>query len=247
MTITGILKNAKDDHIPYLKSKSKSLSASVSFKSTTIRGYDRIIGDNPSCSGGCPISIGWNYSDEVTFALDEFESFRPRIRRHKMQMQIPPSARTRILQDWDYSLSSIIRAAREVQKEKKLREQTTLALLRREMFLNTLRGIFLWPTNLCGSKKRNQIIHYDPRPSIPPKQISRNVGCDLETRSSDSSSNLSMSAHDDDDDLSFTKKGESSNDTSNNTLFAIDDDIDDDDYYPTDGLSTTHHRHIFLE
>ena len=66
-------------------------------------------------------------------------------------MRIPSSARTQLLQNWDYTLSSIIKATREVNKDRHLRQQTTASVFRREMMIQALRGIFLFPMVLCGS------------------------------------------------------------------------------------------------
>lgn len=50
------------------------LSRSVSFADVNIREYERILGDNPSCTSGPPISLGWGYSPEpIKLSVDDFE------------------------------------------------------------------------------------------------------------------------------------------------------------------------------
>jgi hypothetical protein len=59
MTRKGILKNSTEGYGNGVSQEhefpSKKKSSSVSFKNITVRGYDRTIGDNPSCTSGCPI------------------------------------------------------------------------------------------------------------------------------------------------------------------------------------------------
>lgn len=50
----GILRNVDEGCSERTVSTGTSTS-SVSFHNITVRGYDRTIGDNPSCSSGCPI------------------------------------------------------------------------------------------------------------------------------------------------------------------------------------------------
>jgi hypothetical protein len=45
----------------------------VSFKNVSIRKYQRVLGDNPACSCGPSLSLGWEYTPEETFTVDEWE------------------------------------------------------------------------------------------------------------------------------------------------------------------------------
>lgn len=49
---------------------------SVKFDKIIIREYAMTVGDNPSCSGGAPISLGWEYNaDHTEVSVDEYEHF----------------------------------------------------------------------------------------------------------------------------------------------------------------------------
>ena len=64
---------------PYHSSKSDhSPGKTVAFARVEIRYYERILGDNPSCTAGPPMSIGWRYdpSQTVVFGVDEYEMAR---------------------------------------------------------------------------------------------------------------------------------------------------------------------------
>eukprot|EP00592_Proboscia_alata_P017010 CAMPEP_0194396954 /NCGR_PEP_ID=MMETSP0174-20130528/125275_1 /TAXON_ID=216777 /ORGANISM="Proboscia alata, Strain PI-D3" /LENGTH=340 /DNA_ID=CAMNT_0039193077 /DNA_START=387 /DNA_END=1410 /DNA_ORIENTATION=+ len=48
----------------------------VDFDTCHIREYERELGDNPSCSSGAPVSLGWNFVEIGVFPFDEFEKSR---------------------------------------------------------------------------------------------------------------------------------------------------------------------------
>jgi len=47
---------------------------SVSFSDCNIRTYPQVLGDHPCCSEGCPIQLGWSYTNETSIKVDEYES-----------------------------------------------------------------------------------------------------------------------------------------------------------------------------
>ena len=56
--------------------KSPSHQRVVSFDKVEIQYHDIILGDNPDCVDGPPISIDWGYFDKVTLSVDRFEYTR---------------------------------------------------------------------------------------------------------------------------------------------------------------------------
>lgn len=58
--------------------KSRVMNSKVKFANILIREYDIVIGDHPCCTLGCPLSLGWDYSDsKAVVTIDEYEANRP--------------------------------------------------------------------------------------------------------------------------------------------------------------------------
>mmetsp|Transcript_21735 Transcript_21735/g.51003 ORF Transcript_21735/g.51003 Transcript_21735/m.51003 type:complete len:263 (+) Transcript_21735:311-1099(+) len=96
----------------------------MKFKNIEIREYERTIGDNPSCSSGPPISIGWKYVPAKVLPLDVYEKSRPP-RRSNIEMILPRDLRQRMLRkEWDVTQSQIASAVRANIKAKNQRRTT---------------------------------------------------------------------------------------------------------------------------
>jgi len=96
----------------------------VIFDEIRIREYERSLGDNPSCSSGPPISLGWKYQERKAVPLDKFESLRAP-RRSQIQMLIPRDKRQEMLvKEWNSPPHLCARAVRENMKTKSQRRRT---------------------------------------------------------------------------------------------------------------------------
>lgn len=97
----------------------------VQFSTIEIRAYERILGDNPSCSTGPSVSIGWNYDKDKTtmHLIDEYEYRRTR-RRDMSEMTLSREERFQLLVSLGYSRKEISTAVRLNMKLKKKRRQT---------------------------------------------------------------------------------------------------------------------------
>jgi hypothetical protein len=102
-----------------------SSSSKVVFESVHIRFYERVVGDNPSCSAGAPISLGWNYGQEKTVPLDAFEEKRGTSRRHDMDLVLDRRDRKVLLmQEWEVPYNEFVDSIRQVMKIKRQRRTT---------------------------------------------------------------------------------------------------------------------------
>ncbi len=105
---------------------SSSLRKSVRFENVEIREYDVVLGDNPSCSNGPPISLGWGYDgdQQVHLPLDTFEQYRDGKRRALHEMKVPGYMRHVILREWNVPNREIMKAQIECEIIQKQRFQT---------------------------------------------------------------------------------------------------------------------------
>jgi hypothetical protein len=95
----------------------------VRFGHVSIRQYPVIVGDNPAVSGGPPLSIGWEYDDEVTLDVVEYEEQRPP-RRKGREMLVPTDVRTDRLREAGYSRAEIVALTKPVNLARSQRRRT---------------------------------------------------------------------------------------------------------------------------
>lgn len=87
------------------------------------------MGDNPSCSRGPPLAIGWNYdpSNVVNLSVDTFESQPSRRdgrQTNKYELLMDRYEREQTLLDLGYTKSEIAVATRQTLEDKRRRRQT---------------------------------------------------------------------------------------------------------------------------
>lgn len=102
-------------------------SRSVVFDLVIIRQYERTVGDNPSCSSGCPISLGWQYLTAEVYPIDHYELTKPK-RRTKKELYLPSGVRNDLLiQEWNCSPEDIRNARREATYIQYCREKSAFS------------------------------------------------------------------------------------------------------------------------
>eukprot|EP00588_Corethron_pennatum_P008380 CAMPEP_0194291066 /NCGR_PEP_ID=MMETSP0169-20130528/42651_1 /TAXON_ID=218684 /ORGANISM="Corethron pennatum, Strain L29A3" /LENGTH=374 /DNA_ID=CAMNT_0039038837 /DNA_START=16 /DNA_END=1140 /DNA_ORIENTATION=- len=96
---------------------------SVSFHTLEIREYERALGDNPSCSRGPSMTIGWRYSEPCLQSVDDYEEKRlPR--RETFQMVLPQPVREEMLLNSGHTRSQIMTAVKGNNITKGQRQKT---------------------------------------------------------------------------------------------------------------------------
>lgn len=123
------------------KSSTKSKSYTrfvVRFNSVEIREYNITVGDNPSCSCGPPISLGWYYhpNEQKELSLDLYEKYRDGKRRAYHQMKIPAAVRHETLKKWHISAREIMNAQTQCAQIKKNRIETIRQVERKDKIEN---------------------------------------------------------------------------------------------------------------
>lgn len=120
-----------------LKSSSKRLSErrlhdsrSVSFSNLCIREYSITLGDNPSCSYGVPISLGWDFNEhKESLSLDMYESTKKKERRNRRDLILSYNTRRHLLKRAGYTKGELKEALHEVNRIKYERDMTKLFLI----------------------------------------------------------------------------------------------------------------------
>jgi hypothetical protein len=108
---------------PQQSVKSKPQGKVVRFDVVYTRDYERIVGDNPECSSGPPVAIGWAHGKTEAINIDKFENSRTK-RRSELEMMLPREERESILMYWGATMHDVSDAVRRNRKVKSQRNQT---------------------------------------------------------------------------------------------------------------------------
>lgn len=134
----------------------------VSFDSVSIREYSLVPGDNPSVSGGPPISLGWDHCERYASALDPYESFREGKRRTSAQMKIPTKIRKNMLLQHGHTQRELEDATRGATKSRLQREYTVKVVSKSLMKNGKLKNVTniplmsLWGNNQIDNQVDNE-------------------------------------------------------------------------------------------
>jgi hypothetical protein len=99
----------------------------VAFGELKIREYPLILGDNPACSDGAPVTLGWKYDAAYERNLEFYEYTRQAERRSKCP-KISVQKRAQLLLAAGYSLEQIGAAVLKVEEAKKMRSDSLKAM-----------------------------------------------------------------------------------------------------------------------
>jgi hypothetical protein len=104
---------------------SSSSTKTVRFDcSLTITEFPMILGDNPACSAGAPVQIGWNAICSTSRNLELFEHLRKDERRSRNKLVLSVQRRTGILLHAGYGIDQIASATMQVELTQQLRAKT---------------------------------------------------------------------------------------------------------------------------
>ena len=98
----------------------------VSFASVQVREYPMILGDNPSCTSGPPVTLDWTYDAKASMSctVDEWESGRDSTRRMKSVIRVPSSVRMEWVLDAGFTPTEVHEAIRDVQNYQRRRRSS---------------------------------------------------------------------------------------------------------------------------
>jgi hypothetical protein len=87
-----------------------SSNKSVRFGDCQVRSYPQVLGDHPYCSMGCPLELGWDFKQENTKSVNDFEA--QKCRRSKHELLLSPEQRRTILSENNVSDQHLRKAGR---------------------------------------------------------------------------------------------------------------------------------------
>lgn len=96
----------------------------VTFGDITIAEYPIELGDNPACSHGAPLTLGWEPLRIHTKNLMLYESLRGGNRRRGKSLRIPILMRTSVLLNSGYTMEELNAATEQVTVSQKQRADT---------------------------------------------------------------------------------------------------------------------------
>uniref|UniRef100_A0A7S4EEK0 Uncharacterized protein n=1 Tax=Pseudo-nitzschia australis TaxID=44445 RepID=A0A7S4EEK0_9STRA len=99
----------------------------VNFTVIHIRDYERVVGDNPSCTIGPPVGIGWKYGKTRVIDIETFEVARS-YKKLSSHLILTREEREALLLNWGASFHDIVEAVRSNLKIKNQRRQTVTNL-----------------------------------------------------------------------------------------------------------------------
>ena len=130
------------------------MKRNVSFSSLKIREYDVALGDNPCCSHGPPISLGWDFQDRNDIHLEEYEQKR-NPRRSPHELLLSNNIRHCLLRkEAGHTKSDLVKAMREVKKVQRQRKITGMFLPASHLD-EAFEGIINSFQNMLGKNEQN--------------------------------------------------------------------------------------------
>lgn len=109
------------------RSHAEKKKRKVHFTSIHIREYEIVVGDNPSCTIGPPVGIGWKYGETRVIDIDTVENSRS-YKKIKSRLVLSREEREALLLNWGASFHDIIESVRANLKIKNQRRQTVTNL-----------------------------------------------------------------------------------------------------------------------
>mmetsp|Transcript_1938 Transcript_1938/g.2956 ORF Transcript_1938/g.2956 Transcript_1938/m.2956 type:complete len:189 (+) Transcript_1938:98-664(+) len=102
----------------------KTSKKRVQFSNLEIREYTVGLGDNPACTNGPALTLGWRFEQSSSISIVQYEESRPP-RRNKNEIRIPCRIREdRLLEECGCSMKDIVSATMENKRIQKQRRKS---------------------------------------------------------------------------------------------------------------------------
>jgi len=151
-------------HATWESSPPKPAVKNVEFKEIEVREYERTVGDNPSCSSGPPLTIGWKFWQRARTSVDWYEKARP-ARKSQFELVMPREARQEMLiVEWRISQAQIATAVRSNIRTKNQRRRTVNNLGRLNKLEEGLESLM---------RKLMRLVTFQKRPSKQVEEMTK--------------------------------------------------------------------------
>ena len=145
----------------------------VSFASVQVREYPMILGDNPSCTSGPPVTLDWTYDAKASMSctVDEWESGRDSTRRMRSVIRVPSSVRTEWVLDAGFTPTEVHEAIRDVQNYQRRRRSSIEKSSLQEKACDVLESVKRRLEGAHGSKLVRTQTHTNLGDFLTPVQV----------------------------------------------------------------------------
>ena len=140
------------EHTSIKKTRNKK---SVTFDSINIREYDVILGDNPACSDGPPLSLDWTFTESTSSTIDDYEEVRGYKRHRKFLYLSAITRRNLLINRLGYSRSEVNVAEDNLKITKYQRKETKLISTSKEK-----RQVFLQSAHRKIKRKLSPLVFF---------------------------------------------------------------------------------------
>lgn len=100
------------------------MSKRVLFTTCTIQEYPIILGDNPACANGVPVTIDWEPLQSSTTDVELHDYIRANQRRHGKELMLPVQDRTQMVMKAGASMEEVADTVLQIDQIRKERAET---------------------------------------------------------------------------------------------------------------------------
>ena len=152
----GIYKRHRQPLIDRSNHDEVTSRGNVNFSHATVRLYSIILGDNPACANGPPITISWCHNEEFTYTIPHDEdNCQHDIGKLPDDLQLTSEERVNILQNQGFTFGEIQRCTLKTNCARAERVETVKQLTRRNVLARFKN--FMTPKREKNKSKENKI------------------------------------------------------------------------------------------
>jgi len=120
---TTMSEEKEDEETHLLRASSSERKNRIRFSTIETRQFNRTLGDNPACRHGPPVCLDWDYVDQASVSIDEYEA--KCVRRPDHELYLSTFVRRRMMSvEFGYTIPELEQAEKSIKKIQKSRLKT---------------------------------------------------------------------------------------------------------------------------